>query len=226
MRKLLLATTALLALSGAALADPVFTTNFTIDGCSGTCGPAGTIFGKVTLTDTAAGVDFDVAVLNGNKFNWNGQGHNTFSFSINPSKTITAADVTIQTAGYQFEAGGMEGTFGTFRDDVDHGANGTGTADIIFSVAGINFSDFVKSTDGHPSVFFAIDVLGVNGRTGDIGSEFSGAVINPVVADVPEPSTWTMMILGFCGVVFMRCPQASSRGTSVSFSVMASLSKR
>ena len=73
MRRLLLAATALIALTGMAKADPVFTTNFTIDGCSGTCGPAGTIFGSVTLTDTAFGVDFDVKVLNGNAFNFNGQ---------------------------------------------------------------------------------------------------------------------------------------------------------
>ena len=200
MKRLLLTTTVLLALSGVAKADPVFTTYFTIDGCSGTCGTA-TPYGKLTLTDTAAGVDFDVAVLNGNQFNWNGQGHNTFSFSLN--KTITASDVTIQTAGYQFEAGGMEGTFGTFKDDVDHGANGTGTADIIFSVAGIDFANFIKSTDGHPNVFFAIDILGTNGKTGVIGSEFSGVVIEPQVAAVPEPATWAMMMLGFVGLGFM-----------------------
>ena len=167
MRRLLLTATTLLALAGVAKADPVFTTNFTIDGCSNSCGDAGTIFGSVTLTDTAAGVDFDVKVLNGNKFNWNGQGHNTFSFSLD--KTITANDVTIQTAGYQFGFGGMEGTLGTFADVVDHGANGAGTADIIFSVAGINFSDFVKSSNGHPSVFFAIDVLGTNNNSGSSG---------------------------------------------------------
>ena len=96
----------------------------------------------------------------------------------------------------------MEGTFGTFRDDADHTANGTGTADIMFTVAGIDFSDFVKSTNGHPSVFFAIDVLGTNGKTGDIGSEFSGAVVTATVAAVPEPSTWAMMLLGFIGVGF------------------------
>ena len=49
----------------AAQADPMFTTDFTIDHCTGTCGPAGTIFGSITLTDTAFGVDFDVKVLNG-----------------------------------------------------------------------------------------------------------------------------------------------------------------
>lgn len=201
MKRLILAATALVALAGVAKADPVFTTNFTIDGCTNTCGTA-TPYGKVTLTDTDIGVTFLVQVLNGNKFNWNGQGHNTFSFSLN--KTITAADVINLTTGYQFEAaGGSEGTFGTFSDDVDHGANGTGTAPISFTVKGINFDNFIKSADGHPSVFFAIDVLGTNGNSGVIGSEFSGVKIEQQVAAVPEPATWAMMLLGFSGIGFL-----------------------
>jgi hypothetical protein len=70
-------------------------------------------------------------------------------------------------------------------------------------VAGINFSDFVKSSNGHPSVFFAIDVLGTNNNSGVIGSEFSGARIEPQVAAVPEPATWAMLLLGFAGIGFL-----------------------
>jgi PEP-CTERM motif len=201
MRKLLLATTALIALSAVpAKADPVFTTNFTIDHCTGTCGPAGTIFGSLTLTDTAAGVDFDVSVLNGAVFNFNGNGHTTFSFSATP--TLTAAAFSITTAGYAavIPNANQDG-FGDFKYGVNHTANGTSSSDLIFSVAGLNFSDFIKSTNGNPNVFFAIDVLGPNGKTGLIGD--SDLSINPVIAPVPEASTWAMMLLGFAGVGFV-----------------------
>ena len=128
-------------------------------------------------------------------------GTNTFSFSLD--KVITAADVSGLTAGYQFENGGIRKALSAPSETtLTIAANGTGTADIMFTVAGIDFSDFVKSTNGHPSVFFAIDVLGTNGKTGDIGSEFSGAVVTATVAAVPEPSTWAMMLLGFIGVGF------------------------
>jgi hypothetical protein len=31
----------------------------------------------------------------------------------------------------------------------------------------------------------------------------TGSISNPVIAAVPEPSTWAMMILGFAGVGYM-----------------------
>jgi PEP-CTERM motif len=200
MRRLLLAATALIALTGMAKADPVFTTNFTVDHCTGTCGPAGTIFGSLKLTDTAFGVDFDVKVLNGSAFNFNGNAFNDFNFSLD--KTVTAADFSNLTAGYSPGTGGHQDGFGVFLNDVDHTQGGTSTNDIVFTVKGINFSDFIKSTGGSPDVFFTIDVRGPNGNTGLIGdSDLS--ISTTSVAPVPEPSTWAMMILGFMGVGFL-----------------------
>jgi hypothetical protein len=212
MKRLLLAATALLALTGVAQAEPVlptFTTTFTIDHCTGTCGEGGTVFGSITLTDTTDGVDFDISVLNGAAFNFNGDAFNTFNFGV--GKSLTKNDFHFTTLGYEavIPAGKQDG-FGNFLYGVNHTADGTSTSDIMFSVLGIDFTDFVKSVDGKPSVFFTIDVLGANGNSGLIGSAFSGDGINAQVAAVPEPSTWAMMILGFAGVGFMAYRRKST----------------
>ena len=140
MKKLLLLAAVAMLAAVPAKADPTFTTDFTIDHCSNTCGPAGTVFGSITLTDTAFGVDFDVSVKNGAKFNFNGNGLNTFNFSLD--KTITAADISNLTAGYTFGTGGHQDGFGTFLDDTDDSLHGTSAADLLFTVKGIDFSDF------------------------------------------------------------------------------------
>ena len=206
MKKLLLLAAVAMLAAAPAKADPTFSTDFTIDHCSQTCGPAGTVFGTITLTDTAFGVDFDVAVKNGAKFNFNGNGLNTFNFSLD--KTITAADIFNLTAGYTFGTGGHQDGFGTFLDDTDDSLHGTSAADLMFTVKGIDFSDFLKSTGGNPNVFFAIDVLGPNGKTGLIGSEFSGNVINPTVTPTPLPGAVWMFGAGLGGLgLLMRRKQ-------------------
>jgi|KBSMisStandDraft_5_1062788.scaffolds.fasta_scaffold147854_2 hypothetical protein len=204
MKKRLLLLPAALLLAGLAVpaqADPVVTGNFTIDHCTGTCGPAGTIFGSITLTDTAFGVDFDVKVLNGAAFNFNGNGLNTFNFGVD--KTLTAASFSNLTAGYSpvIPAGQQDG-FGSFLYGVDNSSHGTSTADLMFTVAGIDFADFVKSTGGDPSVFFTIDVLGPNTKTGLIGVT-ADLVITPVIAQTPLPGAVWMFGAGLGGLIMM-----------------------
>jgi hypothetical protein len=180
MRKLgILAALAMLAASPA-MALPVFTGDFTLDHCSGTCGPAGTIFGSITLTDTAAGVDFDISVKNGAAFNFNGNGLSTFSFSVD--KTLVAGDFSGLPSGFSpvIPNANQDG-FGDFTAGVDNSNHGTSTADITFSVAGLNFSDFIKSVNGSPNVFFAIDIQGPNTKTGLIGLVDNDTQINPTV---------------------------------------------
>jgi xanthine/uracil/vitamin C permease (AzgA family) len=46
-----------------------------------------------------------------------------------------------------------------------------------------------------------VQIQGTNGGTINFGDYYT--VGSPMVAAVPEPSTWAMMILGFCGVGFM-----------------------
>lgn len=211
MKKLLgiLAGVTLLVGAGPATALPVFTGDFTIDHCSGTCGPAGTIFGSIILTDTAFGVDFVVSVKNGAAFNFNGNGLNTFNFSLD--KTITAADISNLTAGYTFGTGGHQDGFGDFLDDTDDSLHGTSTANLVFTVKGINFSDFIKSTGGTPDVFFTIDIQGPNTKTGLIGLADTDAQINPTASDTtPLPAAaWLFgSVLGGGALVLRRRKKA------------------
>jgi len=205
-----LATTALIAVAGAAHADTVFTTNFTLDHCTGTCGPVGTNFGTLTLTDTTAGVDFLITVSGGAEFNFNGKGLNTFNFSTDGSPVLTAASFTFNSPNLvAVLPAGQQNGFGVFTYGVENTNKGTSTTPISFSVAGLDFDDFTKSMNGDPSVFFTIDVLGSNGNSGLVGSEFSGGVINPQVGAVPEPTTWAMMLLGFAGIGFMALKKSA-----------------
>jgi hypothetical protein len=193
MRKLLLLTcAALMALGGAAKADVVYTSQLNIDHCTGTCGPAGTTFATLTLTDTAAGMTFSINPTDGVAFNFNCNAFATFNFStVNP---LTLAAFNIVTPDFQAVLGDRnQDGFGTFNAGVDHIGQGTSTANLDFTVAGLNFSDLTSSLGGNPSVFFTVDVLGLNGRTGLIGGD-------PVMTAVPEASTWAMMLLGFVGV--------------------------
>ena len=182
----------------AAQADPVFTTDFTIDHCTGTCGPAGTVFGTITLTDTAAGVDFDVAVKNGAAFNFNGNGLSTFSFSVTP--TLTAANFTGLPSGYaSVIPNPNQDGFGDFKYGVDNSTHGTSTTDLTFTVLGINFADFILSQNGDPNVLFAIDITGPNTKTGLIGA--SGLSITPVdVNPVPIPGAVWLFASGMGGL--------------------------
>lgn len=213
MTKLLgiLAGTALLVGAGLpATALPVFTGDFTIDHCTGTCGPAGTIFGSITLTDTAAGVDFDISVKNGAAFNFNGNGLSTFSFSVD--KTLVAGDFSGLPAGFlPVIPNANQDGFGDFTAGVDNSNHGTSTADITFSVAGLNFSDFIKSVNGSPNVFFAIDIQGPNTKTGLIGLLDNDLTITPVIGDTtPLPAAaWLFgSVLGGGALVLRRRKKA------------------
>jgi hypothetical protein len=54
---------------------------------------------------------------------------------------------------------------------------------------------------GAPAPGNSVNVAGVNGCC--VGFSTSYTVSAPLIAAVPEPSTWAMMILGFCGLGFM-----------------------
>jgi hypothetical protein len=79
------------------------------------------------------------------------------------------------------------------------------TAGIGFFVAGIAqlgtppdpFTAFNIFDNGNPSGILSTSA------SNDVNAEFNGTYSITEVAAVPEPSTWAMMILGFCGLGFM-----------------------
>jgi hypothetical protein len=192
-RLLLLSSVVVLAAAPFAKADAIGTTavfQLTLDGCTGTCGTSP--FGTVTLVQTATGVvtvtetlkattpaEGFVATGAGESLDWNLTG--------NPAITIG-----FLTSGFGVTGATSASIFGNFEYSVScagiscgPGASVTNPGPLSFTVtdaAGVNVSNFIGNAGGF---FFASDILGVNGNTGNVASG-PGTVTPPAV---PEPSS-------------------------------------
>jgi hypothetical protein len=193
MIKKILTLSSLLVLASATLAhaDAIGTTKLfqlTLDGCSGTCGTSP--FGTVTLVQSATGVvtvtetlkattpaEGFVATGAGESLDWNLTG--------NPLITIG-----FLTPGFGVTGATSASIFGNFEYSVScagiscgPGASVTNPGPLSFTVtngAGVNVSDFIGNAGGF---YFASDIIGVNGNTGNVASG-PGTVI-----PTPEPSS-------------------------------------
>ena len=189
---LFLSSVLVLASASFAKADAIGTTavfQLTFDGCSGTCGTAP--FGTITLVQTATGVvtvtetlkattpaEGFVATGAGKSLDWNLTG--------NPSITIGSL-----TSGFGITGATSASSFGSFEYSVScagiscgPGASVVNPGPLSFTVtdaAGVNVSDFIGNTE----FFFASDISGVNGNTGNVAAG-PGTVTPP---SVPEPSS-------------------------------------
>ena len=226
MRKLLLATTALLALSALpAKADVVVGTtrtgSFTSDHCecaNNPNGPAQTSFATISATQGTDSITFAINLLHGNTFTGGGFDA-SFGFNLDPNQTITYSglpsnfEVTNPTVPNGFTANassiGMDG-FGAFEYGVDytgHGSSGTPPTSLTFTIsgAGLTLDDLAQLSNGatgDTQAYMVLDIFsGTNGNTGLV--DLSQVLTPTQQSAVPEPSTWAMMILGFLGVGFM-----------------------
>jgi hypothetical protein len=191
--------TALLAgtgLSTAALADPVTTYQLTFDNSQGVA--VGT--GVLTLQDiptsgteviNASSLASDFVSLTGTFSN------DTQLFNPATPKSGPASTSFSITSASFFQVGGnlsVNQAGITVTNGVVTSLAAQGSAD-AFTTDGTVF----QLTDNvHPGFDFALDSQEEEGS-------ISGKIVvgAPMVAAVPEPSTWAMMILGFCGLGFM-----------------------
>ncbi len=194
---LLLSSGCLLASASFLHADAIGTTaiySLTLDGCSGSCGTGP--FGTIKLVQTATGVVTVTETLaSGVTFSATGAGK-SLEFNLTGDPAITIGSLT---SGFASTGAATASTFGSFDYSVScagiscgPGASVTNPGPLSFTVtdgAGVNVSNFIGNDGGF---FFASDVAGVNGNTGNVAAG-PGTVTPPPPppppASTPEPSS-------------------------------------
>jgi PEP-CTERM motif len=197
LRNLSCAMLAVAAFSSAASASPI-TYSLNQDGCTGGCGTGSTLFGTVTLTDSlnSVHIDVDLTPFGVTEFVHTGAGD---------ALLFDLAGGTISNLTTGFAAGGPDSAsvFGSFTRSIictvptgcGNGASHPNPGPLSFDVTltGITDASFTANGGGF---FFASDVMGPTGNTGNVAALRAGghAPNDPTLAPVPEPAS--LMLLG------------------------------
>jgi PEP-CTERM motif len=127
--------------------------------------------------------------------------YNLFPGSIDTISASEFTSLTVSDDGYTFAFAGFGNKNGnlagleitnTLFKGINVALNGAQSA---------QSSKVFLSLDGNPITPGQFQIEGIGGSTVNIQGTFTAAA--PIIAAVPEPSTWAMMILGFTGVGFM-----------------------
>lgn len=205
-----------------AQAQTTFTMN--VDGCSAGCG--GTVpYATVTLTQEGSNV-LVTEILNptytkgfvatgaGQSLEFNITGDPSITIIANPGLT-SGFTIGTGTSPGVFEVGPASAhasTFGIFDYSVScmvpsgcgHGASNPDMGPLSFVVEGVTIADFTANGGGF---FFASDLQGVNGNTGDIANTAGAAVVTP------EP---TSMLLFGSGLLALGAVLRRRKRTAIS----------
>jgi len=200
MKKLKLSTCAAVAAAaltlGASSAAHAIVYNLNIDHCTGGCATGSPPFATVTVLQNGANLDFTVQLLDSLVFQ-KSTAFDAFAFSFS-DKVATVTSIVDNGPGTFTSspvATGQDG-LGTFKQGITNTA--TGGTTLSFTALNEVLANLTVSTipPGDTIALFAADVAG-GGGTGNTGNIGGG-----VVAGVPEPATWGMMLLGFVGLGF------------------------
>lgn len=190
--------------------------NLDVDTCGSGCGLAGS-YGTVTVsgigTDTLS-FDVELNKLAGVFFQQAGNPAELFSLTsrgtIDPTSIVWGPVPASPASPATGSASGpgsyhVNGQLGSFAYEVKYDGPPTNNGDLnnhtggfqslAFTVTGSSPLALAAGTGGSDhGIYFAADVYGPNGKTGNVGAVFDHTV------SVPEPATWAMMILGFLGM--------------------------
>lgn len=178
-----------------AKADTILTYTLTQDGCTGTCGTSP--YGTVSLSDNLAGmVTVTLTLKPGETFANTGAGEALEYQLANPN--AAGLSINVLTAGFTAGGPATASTFGSFNKSIicsicANGGNiNNPTGPLVFTVTDtakdISLASFVANAQGY---FFASDILGTNGNTGNVAALGPGG--GGGGGAVPEPSSWWLL---------------------------------
>jgi hypothetical protein len=187
-----------LALLPAARASVVFTLDQ--DACTGTCGTKP--FGTITLVQTTATLVTVTEALAPNElFAGSGAGD---ALEFNVVGPITIGNIS---AGFGIgPAPDTASAFGAFLESVTctscQGGKATNPPGplsfTVTSAGGVTIADFIANTPG--GYFFAADIVGNNGNTGNVASLGGGGNVQ----GVPEPLSLSLVGAGLLALGLLR----------------------
>lgn len=155
------------------------TYDFTSDHCTGTCGTAPFAIATVTQ-DGNNTLLFDISLINAQSMVNTGFPL-TFAFNLSGGPTITYSNLTSgfsipdvigtnqQAAGSYHQDGTGFFQYGVLWHLNGGGAGYTGTLSFDISASGLTLASLVQNSNNQ---FFALDVLGSNGNTGNVDASF------------------------------------------------------
>ena len=177
-------------------------------------------FGTVSVTENANGsLTFLETLTPGFKIHDGTSNHNAFSFSIAGDPTVTVSSLTAGFAAISTSSGINVSAppFGSFFTAIDcttscgPGYNGGYAGTLSFTVSAAKTLTLqslgFNTINGH-NVYFTTDVVNASGYTGNVGAA-------GVVAAVPEPATWALMLVGFGGVGYSMRRRKQGHMTAV-----------
>jgi hypothetical protein len=176
------------------------TFDITSDHCTGGCGPAGTVFGTVTLVQNGTTVDVTVHLNSPYEFAKTGAADDQ-AFKFNATGVVLA-DITVnqtvagQTLAAQTGSFNGDGTgnfsFGISCTTCGSGGSDSFSNDIVFHVANATIAD-LTAPNASGNIFVADVINTVTGVTGPV--DVTGGT-----APIPEPSTLLLLGSGLASV--------------------------
>lgn len=185
--------------------------NLTLDQCTGSCGPANTIFGTITLSDSVANtVNVNVTLDSPYLFIHTGFPV-TVAWNLSGEPAIVANNLPENWTLLSSSAGSLHMTskdyfeYGVSCCGNQNGASNAMPGGLNFSLtgSGLSTSSFDATQSGH---FFAVDILNadrVGAGAGNTGVVEALGGYQVQIQDTPEPGTLALLCCGFVALGWM-----------------------